>query len=806
MGKRKRNTSKNSALRKKMKQDDGLASENTTGTTQSEAAQGTAIPAPTVTDAPSTTQEQASQTLAIAPPAATEATSSTVPPYNEDGATTTPVGAQAAQDSSIAPSVATETTTTVHEEDEAIVAQTSTSEVAAPSTPEDTKNETHSIALSPDILRQIFYECILRGPPELTPGAFNTTPWHFNGFNRSVIQCSTRATLRSVCKQWADLIADEINLWRDIHIDGKRIPSPPKDWPKGHGPQPENYRDPRPEDEIDLPVVDIVGEMPRAALSVERSQDSPINLVLVDPSYDPFPQLAMYGRPFLPRPGISEFIRTAMDKPKIGSLSISTADTHFVKDLLDPGVYLDRRYLSDRRINALTYSDKVSLTCDGEEADHFDHFDVSTLSTSDMNNINLDDEASPDALREAKEGWLRKKFKAWPELHTLRICTRDRDYSYDQERCAFLAERAPALRHLELELPSEHRLWLWTFPYPQLTHLTLATEEPDAILLGIISRCVSLESLTITLRNLAGADSPLNAEQVELFCLKKLCIQIHHPSSNDRRLGRNFINYIDTPRLQSLDRRVSWYEPSHSISNRRCFAVMHHANQYLYIPNGVTLARLRRAHFVMHKETPFYRGSEIPNIPPHSNSGVTDPAHAEKFNIRELMYLVSGTLKYLAIQSGPMDGSWLEEFSAPHLQKIVFLCFGIEKERYKGKDVDDVHGAAHDMALYVLRWAEKWVKGATQEEKGNRSITFVAGPRYGLCDCDGTEALYGDNEFDTYDRVPCPDTVSTMVSRIAAMGGVVDVLWTTLRYRTREEKIAWRKENPDWRRRESRLL
>ncbi|KAF6765772.1 hypothetical protein DFP72DRAFT_1108720 [Ephemerocybe angulata] len=783
MGKRKRNTSKNSALRKKMKQDDGLASENTTGTTQSEAAQGTAIPAPTVTDAPSTTQEQASQTLAIAPPAATEATSSTVRAHNEDGAATTPVGAQAAQDSSIAPPVATETTTTVHEEDEAIVAQISTSGVVAPSTPEDTKNETHSIALNPDILRKIFYELILRAPPELTPGAFNATPWHFNGFTRSVIQCSTRAALRSVCKQWADLVADEINLWRDIHIDGKRIPSPPKDWPKGHGPQPENYRDPRPEDEIDLPVVDIVGEMPRAALSVERSQDSPINLVLVDPSYDPFPQLAMYGRPFLPRPGISEFIRAAMDKPKIGSLSISAADTHFVKDLLDPGVYLDRRYLSDRRINALTYADKVSLACDGEEADHFDNFDVSTLSPSDINNIGLDDEASPDALRKAKEGWLRKKFKVWPELHTLRICTRDRTYSYDQERCAFLAERAPALRHLELELPSEHRLWLWTFPYPQLTHLTLATEEPDAILLGIISRCVSLESLTITLRNLAGADSPLNAEQVELFCLKKLCIQIHHPSSNDRRLGRNFINYIDTPRLQSLD-------VTSDIVNAAC-SITHFVRR-----SQCQLRELRLNFF----------SGKIPNIPPHSNSGVTDPAHAEKFNIRELMYLVSGTLKYLAIQSGPMDGSWLEEFSAPHLQKIVFLCFGIEKERYKGKDVDDVHGAAHDMALYMLRWAEKWVKGATQEEKGNRSITFVAGPRYGLCDCDGTEAFYGDNEFDTYDRVPCPDTVSTMVSRIAVMGGAVDVLWTTLRYRTREEKIAWRKENPDWRRRESRLL
>ncbi|KAF6765690.1 hypothetical protein DFP72DRAFT_1058252 [Ephemerocybe angulata] len=344
---------------------------------------------------------------------------------------------------------------------------------------------------------------------------------------------------------------------------------------------------------------------------------------------------------------------------------------------------------------------------------------------------------------------LRKKFKIWPALHTLRICIKDDTWIYDRERCALPAERAPALRHIELEihkheLRKEHPLWLWTFPYPQLTHLTLATAEPSVIPLGIVARIL--------------LSSP--------HSLKKLSVQIDVTSVRDPEVGRLFLDHISTPRLQSLE--VITYNVD------RAYPIIH-----LLTRSRCELRELRLD----------FSSSAL--------NGRRDRApDTDRFNLRELLYLVSPTLHTLAIQCGRMDDSWLEEFSAPHLQKFVVLCFGIKKP-WKMEDPDDA-SAAHDAALYVLRWAEEWMKGAPQEENSNRSIEFVAGSFPTMLHFrDNTEAFYGRTAYCKCETVPTPDTVDMMVSTIRTMGGKVNVVWTTIRMHTHEEQDAWRKQKEE---------
>ncbi|KAF5341619.1 hypothetical protein D9611_002166 [Ephemerocybe angulata] len=719
MPKRKGSLQKKSAPRKKLKQEAGAASTHTEDT-----------------------QQQTAQSSAIAPPVAT-ATPSIVQQEGKVAPVPTPVSEESAQFPSIEPPVVVEAASIGHHEGEETV-EASTSDPLAPATAEDVEKKT---ILDPDTLMRIFYEVIIHGPSNVIPGNFGT-PWHFAGYKQFIINCSARATLRSVCKQWADLIADEINLWRDIHIDGRRIPSPPKCWREGGGRDPKNYEDP-PEGEVsDLRVVDIVGEMPRAALSVERSQESPINLVLVDPTYDPDPYFLEPGRAYLPRPGMLDFLQAVMDKPMAASLSISTEDVHFVKDLLDPGVYLYERSMDKDEMKGLTDAEKISLACDGDQSDHFD---LSTLPPSGADNLNGVRTRTQRLIEEAnaiEHARLRKKFKVWPKLHTLRICTRDEDFLiYDHERCALPSERAPALRHLELDLHSEHKLWLWTFPYPQLTHLTLATEEPSVILLGIIARCISLESLTITLRRHDPEVEPtLTVEPIVLSLLKKLSVQIDAA----RTEVLLFLDHISTPFLQSLE-----------VITRK----VNRANPIIHLLRR-SLCQLRELRLDF------------------SSTDVDD-----KFNLRELLYFVAPTVESLAIQSGKIDGPWLEEFSAPNLQKISVVCFGIEKKISK---VEGIYDAAHDVALHVLRWAEMWMKGATGEEKSKRRIEFLAGPASSMVDyTNSSDALYGKSVLGRCESVQSPDTVQRMVSRIRAIGGNIDVRWTTVRQFTTQQKMDW---------------
>ncbi|KAF6765674.1 hypothetical protein DFP72DRAFT_1108595 [Ephemerocybe angulata] len=140
-----------------------------------------------------------------------------------------------------------------------------------------------------------------------------------------------------------------------------------------------------------------------------------------------------------------------------------------------------------------------------------------------------------------------------------------------------------------------------------------------------------------------------------------------------------------------------------------------------------------------------------------------------------------------------MDSSWLEEFSAPHLLKITVLCFGIERKRFMHESVE-VDSAASDVALYILHWVEEWIKGAAEEEKSKRTIEFVAGPASSLWGIDSTAAFYGRSGFEKCVRIPCPNTVSTMVSRIRAMGGNIDVWWMSVRRRSDKEAKAWREQ------------
>ncbi|KAF6746955.1 hypothetical protein DFP72DRAFT_1150231 [Ephemerocybe angulata] len=746
MGKRKAASQEDFVARKKVTQDDS------------------AVTTPTFSEllTDRTAQQQATLAPTIAPPTMTE-TSITVPPTMQPkGENIAPTQLQAARGSVIDSSGMSKTAALGAQGNEEAIAQSSSGEPVASATAATNGKKT---TLEPDILKQIFYEIIIRGPPDSTPGHFGT-PWHFTGFKHSVINCAARATLRGVCKLWADLIDDEINLWRYIHIDGKCIPSPPR--MRWWGREAENY--------LELwhrrQVVNIVGEMPRATLSLERSQESFIDLVLVDPSYHSDSEC---WQPLLARPGLLEFIDAAMVKPMIGSLSISTEDIHFVKDLFDPEVHSYKRRRYDEGMEKLTDAKKVSLACDGEETDHFDLSTLPPSSAETFNGARTRTQRQIEEANKIEHASLRKKFKVWPALHTLRICIKGDTWinNLDQERCALPAERSPVLRHLELELHKpelyiKHPLWLWTFPYPQLTHLTLVTEEQSSILLGIIARCTLLESLTITLRHQDPEVHPtVTVEHHILALLKKLSVQIDVTSVRDPKVGRLFLDHISTPRLQSLEAITSNVD--------RAYPIVH-----LLTRSQCQLRELRLD----------FSSSAL--------SGRRDGASdTDRFNLRELLYLVSPNLDTLAIQSGSMDNSWLEDFSAPHLKKFTVLCFGVSTYVHKMEEPDDA-SVAHDVALYVLRWAEEWMKVAPQEENSNRSIAFVAGSFPSMCHFrDGTEAFYGRTGYFQCEQVRSPDTVNTMVSRIRTMGGKINVVWTTVRMRTHEEQDVWCKQKEE---------
>ncbi|KAF6755653.1 hypothetical protein DFP72DRAFT_1045392 [Ephemerocybe angulata] len=681
--------------------------------------------------------------------------------------------------------------------------------------------------LDPKILTKIFYELIMRGQAPATVGNFRE-PWHFVEYRRSVINCSARAALLGVCKKWLDIIIADVNFWKHIHIDGNRIPSPPKCYKKGwSGYHFEQYEEPTPEEENDLEVVQIVGELPRSALSIQRSQNTPVELVLGDPTYDPEPRFCQYGRPLLPCPGLLELLHERMDKGMIGSLSITTTDIQFVKELLDPGLELDERGMGYEEIDWISDAEKIALACDGKVGDHFD---LSTLP------------AKAEQVDEEEHARLRKKFRVWPKLDTLRINTRGRSWMSDAHRCVFTAERAPALRHLELELWVDHPIWLWALPYAQLTHLTLATETADTVLLGIVARCASLESLTITLRDWEGTwKKPQSrpTDQVVLTYLKKLSVQIEAYNCLNHRIGRDFLNFIDTPQLESLE------VITRNVDRASCFI-------HLLKRSKCQIRELRldfdskditdNTRPGLKSEPPMYYGEPdsddesdsdanysdtgdgnsnadpvtvLPSetdakapAPGSTESGTrlvskldsgqdttssTEPNQAErnadtvnpppvrepieKFNLRELIHLVSPTLKTLAIQSGPKDGSWLHELTAPLLEEVTFVCFGITKKDYPNHDKVLVCGPAHDLAIDLLFWTEAWMKDATAEEKRIRKVSLVEAPAHRV----GTQTFYGMSEFD----IQSPD-----------LGVNLSVWWYKKKRRSERERRAWLKSQP----------
>ncbi|KAF5313694.1 hypothetical protein D9611_010103 [Ephemerocybe angulata] len=664
--------------------------------------------------------------------------------------------------------------------------------------------------LEPKILTKIFYELVMRGPARPTIGNFGE-PWHLTKYRSSVINCSARAALLGVCKKWSDIIIGNVNFWKHIHIDGNRIPSPPKCYKKGwSGYHFEQYEEPTPGDENDLEVVQIVGEVPRSALSIQRSQNTPIDIVLVDPSYDPEPRFCQYGRPLLPRPGLLELLHERMDKGMIGSLSITTTDIQFVKELLDPGLELDERGMGYEEIDWISDAEKIALACDGKDGDHFD---LSTLPEK------------AEQVDEEEHARLRKKFRVWPKLDTLRINTRGRSWMSDAHRCVFTAERAPALRDLELKLWVDHPIWLWTLPYAQLTHLTLATETADTVLLGIVARCASLESLTITLRDWEGTwkkpHSP-PTDQVALSHLKKLSVQIEDARCLSHRIGRDFLNFIDTPQLESLEvvtrnvdrascfihllkrskcqiRELRLDFDSEDITDNTRPGLESEPPMYYGAPysddesngsdtgdedsNADPIAVLpsetdAKAPALSESKVDSTSGAE-PNQDERNTDKVNPPPVRElieKFNLRKLIHFVSPTLKTLAIQSGPMDGSWLHELTAPLLEEVTFVCFGITKKDYPNHDKVLVCGPAHDLAIDLLCWTEAWMKDATAEQKRIRKVSLVGAPAHRV----GTQTFYGKSEFEI----------------VRDLGGNLNVWWYKDKRRSERERRAWLKSQP----------
>ncbi|KAF6746984.1 hypothetical protein DFP72DRAFT_1075806 [Ephemerocybe angulata] len=233
----------------------------------------------------------------------------------------------------------------------------------------------------------------------------------------------------------------------------------------------------------------------------------------------------------------------------------------------------------------------------------------------------------------------------WTDLHTLRIEVTGHNHYTDKLRCILSAKRFPKLRHIEIKLSERHELCLLSFPYAQLTHLTLTTTERNTVILGVLHACVSLETLEIMLHDRLGRhDFGGDDGRVVLPSLKRLAIKANLLAEGF------FFNALKFPKLELLDVECQ------------------HAENSLHI-----LGLVRRSQCALKELRLNYRDGTIDDSEVEFG-GYMQRKSAE--NVRNILDHVSESLEQFSLRAGKIDQDLLKDVQLPRLQLVTVISCG----------------------------------------------------------------------------------------------------------------------------------
>ncbi|KAF6765668.1 hypothetical protein DFP72DRAFT_1058231 [Ephemerocybe angulata] len=545
----------------------------------------------------------------------------------------------------------------IHDQDDA---RSSTNDATQPDS-EDSEEPTSTtiLDLPREILLEILYPLVLQ---------------KYQGTERNPdlhVVFKARNIFRGVCKTWCEYIDSDSILWKDIYVNGSRIPAEDEYFLDSKLQLPhgctlevggwvwkEMYESQR---EILKQGAYNKAEAPIAELSVDRSGDCDVNLILLDPTYQLPP--GSFGPntcvvPYAAREGVMELIDGSLRERKITSLFIAAHEQgikHCFSEDIDPS--------------------------------------MSRLPPAPSEPSEMEEEER-DAMSAMIAGMDEDCYALVNDLQTLRIEEPDKsNWDSDLQRCMLPPGKYPVLRRLEIKTTKQLRLF--AFPYAQLTDLKLDTGERDAILLGIIKECAALKHLAVILRE--AEDPGPGATSVVHHRLTKVHIAITGLTNT----GKYFLDRIQVAKLANLqvDSDMDCSGPVKGMLQRSKCKITHlHLNLNTWVMAG---------------------------------SGSVAKPTAQ--NLREILGLVSNTLEDFTIKTHIMDAAWLKGFKPGRRMKSMTFDSAHLKSvplRECGDDtsltVEDV--ATYQFFMYALKWTVDWMEEAPETERANRSFMFVAGP------------------------------------------------------------------------------
>ncbi|KAF5334524.1 hypothetical protein D9611_013827 [Ephemerocybe angulata] len=507
----------------------------------------------------------------------------------------------------------------------------------------------HIQRLPNEILLGILEPLICGDHDNVTGEAFGLAPENPPAYTESSVgpHYASRAILRSVCSQWNEFIVSTSRFWSDISINGNRIPSPMFDWTGFcRGDRAQTYVSPDfddGEEREETKMATTLDEVSTYALFLKRAERAHLSIVLVDPTYDPETRYDIGERPYVLRPGLNALQKRLDAATRITSLSIRTRDINYLKDMLVPGVSSDGRRLTFGGLRTLTETNKIDLctsACASIPGIEWDDSPVKAIATKQHRAIIIGDE-NQVAVHERVPSTRAK----WTELHTLRIDVTGHNHYIDKLQCILSGERFPKLRHLEIKLCERHELCLLSFPYAQLTHLTLTTTERNTVILGVLHACISLESSEIMLHDRLGRhDSGGDDGRVVLPSLKRLSIKANLLAEGF------FFNALKFPKLELLDVECQ------------------HAENSLHI-----LGLVRRSQCALKELRLNYRDGTIDDLEVEF-AGYMQRKSAE--NVRNILDHVSESLEQFSLRAGKIDQDLLKDVQLPRLQLVTVTSCG----------------------------------------------------------------------------------------------------------------------------------
>ncbi|KAF5334504.1 hypothetical protein D9611_013830 [Ephemerocybe angulata] len=546
------------------------------------------------------------------------------------------------------------------------------------------------------------------------------------------VDFKARNVFRSVCRTWCAYIDGESKFWTDVYIKGSRIPAEDEYFLRSELPGDINTRDREWKKMYDAQREKLrqeacdKAEVPIAELSIARSQNRDINLILLDPTYrlysgtlglDPFCVV-----PYSAREGVLELINSSLKERKVTSLSIVSRNVGFVRQLLDPRLdhELKHPFYWERGLFERMTNEQLVRICFSKDPDPaVSRLPPSTSMSSETGKEERDAMSARMTRMDEERDALAK------DLHTLRIfeppyageC--QTHWNSDWQRCILPSGKYPALRRVEIK--TFQHLQLFALPYPQLTHLKLETEAKEEILLGIIKGCVALEFLAIVLPEEEGdIPGPISMVQTRVA-------ELHITLNGFENTGKVFINRLQTPNLSSLqiDSDVDCSGPVKELMQR---------------------STCRSTHF-------------------HLNLNYFRRTTAE--NLRETLEMVSNSLERFTIMGRLKDEAWLEGFKPGLRMKSMTLDLGYSRPLFGMKNDPRTVVEICKFFMYALSWTADWMEQASELERANRNFAFVSRNRRGSPDTWGAGDFSGQQES---------EEMCSLVNRIKAPKASVQCL------------------------------